>query len=402
MGKQLTKRHKVIRVLLIVLVLLVAFRLALPYIVLKYANKTLNEMDGYRGHIQDVDLAIIRGAYTLDSIYLHKLDKKTNKETPFFAASKIDLSIEWKALLKGEIVGEMIFKEPMLRFTKDKVEPKDVRKDSADFEELLDDFMPLRINRFEATNGTIEYIDPFSKPPVDIHMTDAYVLALNLRNSYDSSKELLPASMRATASLYDGHLSVNARLNPLADEPTFDLNAELKQTNLVKMNDFFKAYSKADVSRGSFGLYTEFAAKDGRFEGYIKPLIKDLDVLGEEDRHDNVLKKAWEGIVGGVSEVFENQEKERIGTKIPLKGSTRKLDSNVWYAIGQVIRNAFIQALQPSIDEEINIATVETGKKEKKNFLQRVFGKKDDDKKDSDKKDDSKKHRSKKDSDKKG
>jgi hypothetical protein len=385
MTKHKTKRQKIVTWALIVLALLVAVRLALPYVILKYANKELNEMNGYRGHIQDIDLAILRGAYTIDSIYLHKFDSVSKKETPFFAARKIDLSIEWKALFRGAIVGELIFDEPMLRFTKDKVEPKDVRKDSTGFKQLLDDLMPLRVNRFEAFNGRIQYIDQGSKPPVDIIMSDAYILATNLRNSYDSSDDLLPATLHARASLYDGTLDVNASLNPLAEEPTFDMNAELSNTNLVKMNDFFKAYSKADVSRGTFGLYTEFAAKDGRFEGYVKPLIKDLDVLGSEDREDNILQKAWEGVVGGVSEVFENQKNERIATKVPLRGSTKDLDSNVWYAVGEVIRNAFIQALQPSIDQEINIATV-GAKKEKKNLLERVFGKDDDKKKDKDKK----------------
>ena len=53
------------------------------------------------------------------------------------------------------------------------------------------------------------------------------------------------------------------------------------------------------------------------------------------------------------------------------------------------MQNAFIQALQPSIDQEINIATVESQPDKKKTFLEKVFGKKDDkdDKKAGDKKD---------------
>ncbi|HYC86500.1 MAG TPA: DUF748 domain-containing protein [Chryseosolibacter sp.] len=378
MAKHRTKKYRLIRLALIVIVLLVAIRLALPYVILKYANKSLNEMDGYRGHVEDIDLAIIRGAYRLDSIYLNKLDSASGKETPFFAASIVDLSIEWKALLKGEIVGELIFTEPMLRFTKDKVEPDEVRKDSTGFKEMLDAFMPLRVNRFEANNARLQYIDEGSKPPVNIQLTNAYIIARNLRNSYDSAGEILPASLQARADVYEGTLNVDVRLNPLAEDPTFDLNAQLQNTNLVKMNDFFKAYAKADVSRGTFGLYTELAAKDGKFTGYVKPMIKDLDVLGHEDRKDNLLKKLWEGIVGGVGEVFENQPKERIATKVPLEGSTRDLDTNVWYAIGEIVQNAFIRALQPSIDQEINIATVDAGQDRKKNFIERIFGKKDD------------------------
>lgn len=387
MTKHISKKQKVLRIVIIVIALLAAVRLALPYVILHYANKTLATMDGYRGHIQDIELAIIRGAYKVDSIYLNKVDSATQQETPFFAASLVDLSIEWKSLFKGSIVGEIVLKDPMLRFTKDKVEPKDVRKDSTDFKKVLDDFMPLDINRFEIRNGRVQYMDPYSKPKVDIQMSNVNLVALNLRNSYDSSA-LLPASVRATASIYDGTLDVNMKLNPLADEPTFDLNSELKNTNLVKLNDFFSAYAKADVNKGTFGLYTEVAAKEGKFAGYIKPLIKDLDVLGKEDRHDNILKKMWEGLVGSVGEIFQNQPKDRLATKIPLQGSVKKLDTNVWYAIGEVLQNAFIRALQPALDEEISIRTVDTGTKRKKNLLEKVFGKKDKDKKDNGKKKD--------------
>lgn len=52
------------------------------------------------------------------------------------------------------------------------------------------------------------------------------------------------------------------------------MNAEVKQTELAEMNDMFKAYGGFDVNKGTFGMYTEVAAKDGKFAGYVKPLLK--------------------------------------------------------------------------------------------------------------------------------
>ena len=381
------RKRRTIKILLIIVAVLVVIRLILPFVVLHYANKSLANMKGYYGHIEDIDLALIRGAYKIDSIYLNRLDSNTQKQTEFFSASLIDLSVEWKALFHGSIVGELVFEDPKLRFTKEKVEPKDLRNDSSSFKKLLDDFMPLQVNRVEINNGQIRYIDPGSKPKVDIALTEAYLLAKNLRNSYDSAA-LLPASVTARANIYEGTLTFNMKLNPLADDPTFDMNAELKNTNLVKLNEFFQAYAKIDVNRGTFGLYTEAAAKNGKFDGYVKPLIKDLDVLGKEDRNDNILRKLWEGIAGSVAEIFQNQKKDQFATKIPFRGNVKDLDTNIWYAIGQILKNAFVQAIQPSIDNEINIATVDAEKNEKKTFLQKVFGKKDKKKDDKDKKKD--------------
>lgn len=379
------KKRTVLTIILIFLALIVAVRIALPYVILHYANKNLAEMEGYNGHIEDIDLAIIRGAYKLDSIYLNKVDSVSGKETPFLAASMVDLAIEWRSLLKGSIVGEVSVDQPMVRFTKDKVEPKDVQKDSSDFREVLDDFMPLEINRLEFTDGTLQYVDQTSKPNVDISMTDVEVIALNLKNSYDSNA-VLPARISAQATVYEGRLDMEMKLNPLAGVPTFDLNAEWKNTNLVKLNEFFQAYAKVDVNKGTFGLYTEIAAKEGSFTGYVKPLIEDIDVLGKEDREDNILRKAWEAISGAVTEVFENPKEETFATKIPLQGEIEDPKANIFFAITQVLENAFISALQPSIDQQITLGTVDQQQEEKKGFLEKIFrGKDEKDKKKEDK-----------------
>ena len=369
--------RKAVTIVLVVVALVVAVRLALPYVILNYANKTLSELDGYNGHIEDIDLAIIRGAYKIDSIYINQVDSVTKKETPFLAASLIDLSIEWRALFKGSLVGEVIVENPVVRFTKEKVEPKEVQQDSSDFKQVLKDLMPLEINRLEFRNGRIQYVDNTSKPKVNISMTDVDVLATNLRNSYDSAA-VLPATVNAEATVYEGRLNMEMKLNPLAEVPTFDLNAEWKNTNLVKLNEFFQAYAKIDVSKGTFGLFTEVAAKEGSFTGYVKPLLEDVDVLGKEDKKDNILRKVWEGISGTVSEVLENQSEETFATKIPFRGEIDDPKANIFFAIMQILENAFINALQPSIDQQINLSTVDEEQTEKKGLFEKIFGGKDD------------------------
>ena len=377
------------------IILIILIRLILPYVVLHLVNKNLATMKGYYGHVKDIDLAIIRGAYKVDSIYLNKKDTVMQKQTPFFAASVIDLSVEWKSLLKGSIVGEVVMNKPMVKFTADKVEPKDVAKDSSALKDLLDDFMPLRINRCEINQGRIQYIDPNTKPPYDIQMSNVHILAENLRNSYESSV-ILPATITGNATVYEGTLTLNAKANPLAVSPTFDMSAELKNTNLVKLNDFFQAYAKVDVNKGNFGLYTEIAAKDKKFAGYVKPFIKDLDVLGKEDRKDNLFQKMWEGLAGGVGKVLENKRKDQIATKIPFSGDLDDPKTNVWYALANVLQNAFIHALKPSIDNDISIGSVAEKADQKKTFLQKIFSKDDKGEKDDKGKKDKKKKEDKK------
>jgi len=71
-------------ILIGVTVLLIIIRLVLPYVVLHYANKTLANMKGYFGHIDDIDLSIYRGPYSINNIYLNKVDTVSKKQTGFF------------------------------------------------------------------------------------------------------------------------------------------------------------------------------------------------------------------------------------------------------------------------------------------------------------------------------
>ena len=331
-------------------------------------------MEGYYGRIRDIDLAIYRGAYKVNDIYLNKVDSVSNLQTPFFESRVIDFSIDWKSLFNGRLVGEMAFVDPMLMFTKAKVEPDDLQKDTSDFRKLLNDFMPLKVNRFEIDNGEVHFVDSGSTPVVNIKMTNTHVLALNLSNVQDTSSKGLPSSITASADIYGGTLEFNMRLDPLAVQTRFDMDAEIKNTQLTELNDFFKAYAKVDVNKGSFGMYTELATTDGKFVGYVKPIIKDLDVRGPEDKNDSFFQKLWESAVGTAADVLSNWKKDQFATKIPLEGNLSDPKANIWVTIFEMLRNAFVNALQPSLDYDVNIATVENKKVEKKNFIQKIFG----------------------------
>ena len=382
-------------VLISLIVLLIIARILLPYIVLKYVNKTLNELKEYQGHVEDIDIALIRGAYIIKDIRLDKKDSLTNKvdSIPFFRSSAIDLSVQWSAIFKGSIVGEIYVKDPVLNFVKDKHKNEDVKADTTDFRVTIKKLMPLTINHFEIENGQIHYIDKFSSPHVDVAIKNLQVKADNLSNVNDSAK-LLPAKLVADGDVYKGKFNLNVDFNAFEKQPTFDLNASLKNIDMVSLNDFFKAYAKFQVDQGNLGLYTEFAAKNGDFKGYVKPIIKDLKVKKEGD----FVEIVWENIVGGIAKLLENRKKEQVATKVPIEGKFNSPETGLWTAINYVLRNAFVYALRPSIDNEINIGKVEE-KDTHKTFLQKIFGKDDKDK--DEKKGDDKEKNEKKNDDKK-
>jgi hypothetical protein len=360
------------KIILSIVTILGVIRIFLPYIVLHFANKRLAEMPGYYGHIEDLDIHLYRGAYTLKQMYLNKLDSIDNKQTPFFSSKIIDLSLEWASLIHGRIVAKLEFDSAIMKFTKDKVDPKKLTDDSSSFRSLINGFMPLKINRFEVMKGKIQYIDPTTKPPVDISMVNTHILATNLTNVADSI-HLLPSTLDLTSDVYDGTFTLDMKLNPLLKDPTFDLKAELKNTNLVKLNQFLLAYAGVDINRGSFSLYSEIAAKNGDYKGYVKPIIKDLKVLGPQDSNKSFLHKVYEAAISVGAFVLTNHPKDQIATKIQLEGTFKKTYIDNWSAIFEVLRNAFVQAIFPSLDNDITINSV-TKPAPPKTLLQRIFG----------------------------
>lgn len=381
------RKHRVLKTLIIIVVTLCAIRIILPYVILYYANKKLAHLDGNYGHIRDIDLALYRGAYVIKDIYIKKVNGKDTTE--FFSCPRIDLSVQWHEIFQGKIVGEVEFSKPVIKYTLNKTLGKNAPKDSTNFIQLVRDFMPLRINRFAVFEGQIHYLDPGTRYSVDVPMTNVHIEATNLTNKPDTA-QLMPATINMTGALYGGGITVNVKLDPLSDIPTFDLNGQLNNTNLVNMNQFFKAYGDFDVERGNFGLYTEIAARDSAFKGYVKPIIKDIKIVKFSKEEGSFPQIVWEAFLGGTVEVFSNQKKDQFATNVPFEGKFKHPKIDIVEAIFAVLRNAFIEALRPSIDNSINIDSVNpSGEGKKKGIWARVFGKDDKDKskdKDKDKK----------------
>lgn len=365
-------RRVTFRIFLGLILLLIIARIALPYVVLHYANQKLAKLDGYYGHIQDIDIALMRGAYTMNNIYIDKVDSNSKERVNFFSCTKIDLSVEWKALLDKKIVAEVEFEKPIINYTLNSTIGSKKEKDTTNFITLIKDFVPLRINQFLVEHGEIHYIDVNTNPLVDIPLTDVYILGKGLTNQSEK-KDLLPASIVMNSILYDGNLNVDVKLNPLNKVPTFDLNGTLTQTNLTYLNAFFTAYGNFDLKQGNMALYTEFAAKEQKFKGYVKPLIKDLDIVQFNKEEGSPLQITWEAFIGSTAEIFQNQPKGTLGTKIPIEGKFNSPEVRTWEAIISVLKNAFIEALKPNIDNSVNINNIQ---KPKDNFFTRTFKKK--------------------------
>jgi hypothetical protein len=385
------KRRTLWIAVLIITVVLVGFRLMLPSIVLRVVNQKLTKIDGYKGSVSGVDVFLIAGSYTIKDIKLEKTGGGI--AVPFFTAKAMDLSVEWTALFKGEVVGEIEVKDPVLNYVKGPTEATTQTSINNDWIQVVNDLVPLRINRFEVTGGSICYHDFHSTPRVEVVLDDVHILATNLINA-DDKGTLLPATVYGSGKLYEGSITLNIRLNPFNETPVFDMNAEISTTSLKNLNDLFKAYSRINVQKGTFSLYTEAAARENKIVGYAKPILKDMDVLPLNE--GAALNRIRQDTAGIVAWVFRDQPGNQSAAQIKFEGNIKQPHASNWSMIGETLQSAFLKALIAPVENSIAARLTGNGRKrnkdsaavaskgetkeekKKNSFIKRLFGKKDD------------------------
>lgn len=340
-------------ILLIVLALLVAFRAALPYIVKSYVNKTLAGIPGHRGHVEDIDMSLWRGAYVIQDLIIEKV--AGNIPVPFISAKTIDLSVEWSALLHRSLVGEIEFINPKISFVQGPTEKESQNGKDANFIETVKKLFPVKINRFDVQNGEVHFRNFHTDPKVDIHLDSLFLHAKNLTNSERLSK-VLPAFIDAKGkAMHTGKFKGHLDIDPYAQRPTFNLDMQLEQVELTALNSFFDGYASVDVESGVFEMYAEVAAADGKFTGYVKPLFKNMRILDLKKDAKKPLKLLWQAVVAAVAELFTNHSTDQLGTKIPLSGTFDNPNADILSTIGGILKNAFIKALMPGIEGTITL-----------------------------------------------
>jgi hypothetical protein len=150
-----------------------------------------------------------------------------------------------------------------------------------------------------------------------------------------------------------GAVSGNATFRDDSKGPDFNLVAQVEGASLPSINDLLRAYGKFDVVSGTFSVYTEMRVRNGRVDGYVKPLFKDIKVYSpQQDKKKPVLKKLYEKVVGGLSHLLENKPREQVATVADISGTLDDPDTSTWQIIVRLVSNAFVKAILPGFERE--------------------------------------------------
>lgn len=146
-----------------------------------------------------------------------------------------------------------------------------------------------------------------------------------------------------------GHapLETQATFDPLSNFEDFEFRLRARDIELKRMNDFAAAYGKFDFNAGHGDVVIEAKADKGRLTGYIKPLLRDVDVFNwqqdVENKDKGLFRSIWEALVGGTETVLKTRAKP-----VCDPGRTQRQRTSARYqrvpGVLQILRNGFIQA----------------------------------------------------------
>jgi hypothetical protein len=341
-------------------VALIAIRAVLPHIVKDYVNKRLHAMGAYEGRVADVDLGLWRGAYRIDGIEIVK--KGAGHPTPFFDGKRVDFSVEWHSLLHGKLVSEAHFYEPRLNLVESKDEQESQTGKEQDWHAKLEELFPFQFNTVAVHEGTITFRTPLIPLQDAIKAEHTNGEITNITNVVHKGKGNF-ADIDMKARVLDGaRVAVNGTAEPFTQNATFDVNLSLENLQIVKLNTWLRQYIKADAKKGEVDVYLEMASDNGRYKGYAKPIVRDLDFVNLGDvAKENPVKTLWKGTLQAASKVFRNQPEKQVAARIPFSGTIAGGKTQLLASVVSVLRNAFVHAFTHSIEGSISLKDVKQG-----------------------------------------
>jgi hypothetical protein len=208
----------------------------------------------------------------------------------------------------------------------------------------------LLVRKMRAQGSRVRFVNEEANPDYTLELDDPVLELTNLSNH-----EKRPPTTGELSGKFMGSGPTKATFSfrPETSGPNFEVAVQIDDTELVRMNDLFRAYGDFDVAAGRFSLYTQLDIHDKRIDGYIKPLFADMKVYDRnQDKHDNVFHQLYEGLVGGVAKLLENPPREQVATKADISGPMDDPKLSTLQVVLRLIQNAFFRAILPGFEEQ--------------------------------------------------
>lgn len=333
-------------VLLSLVVLLVIVRVLVPSVVLKKTNEYLTTFsETYYAHVGDFDLSILRGSYRFEDVVIAL---KENKEKPFATAAVVDVSISWGQLFRGRILTDVIATE--MNLIADQAISKKVKSNTKgsveDAKQVKEKLFPVQVERLELRNSRIEYRD-----------LNIFADQIEGRLSNVTVTKENPLSLLTLRGLLLGKTPLKAvsTINMTEDPLAWVVAVEVQRLNLTDTNFLTSKYVPLTFKAGILDVYSEVKSENGKISGYVKPFLKNGDILGDNGDFKGFKHFGIELSTAALNLFFSSNEKKTVATKVLFTYENGKFDWNKSEAFTELFKNGYQENLNPGLENLLTL-----------------------------------------------
>jgi hypothetical protein len=212
-----------------------------------------------------------------------------------------------------------------------------------------DPAVQVRVAHGQILHSEVGFVNKAASPDYRVFMADMNVEMDNLSTK---PKEGTGAVKVTGKFMGTGPTVVSGYFRPEQPTPDFDLRIKIIKTKVSSLNNLLRAHGGIDTKEGTFAFFSELSVRDNHIEGYVKPLLRDVDVYDpQQDRNKGLAKRLYEAVVGGVLGVLENQPRNEVVTKGDVAGQVDNPQANTWEVVGNLVQNAFFKAILPGFEQ---------------------------------------------------
>lgn len=344
-------KKKKITIPLGIFVLLLGIRMVMQPMIHKELNKFLATFSPtLYFHIADLDVHIIRGAYSFDGVTGKVKGQKNN----FIEIEKVDVSMAWREIFKGKLVTDIEVNGADFAYTgelKNVIAKMPKKADEAT--SARDKLFPVKIERVDVRNGAVTFDDYQGlEENQKLQVTNIEGRLTNL-----TPQKKFPLSffnLKATV-LGNSVVKTAGHLNILAKPMQWDVDGEMQGFDLTAANHFLKRKVPLTFTKGKLDLYAEAQSTNGKVKGYVKPFMKNIDVMKSSENFKG--PKHWfvEVITAVGNLVLRATDTKVLATKIPFTMDKAGVHVDSGEALSKAIEHGFQQQLSPGVEDKYEL-----------------------------------------------
>jgi flagellar basal body rod protein FlgC len=211
--------------------------------------------------------------------------------------------------------------------------------------------LEVKVDRLRINRSQLGYVNHAATPAYRVFFSDANLDIENFSNHFKNGVARGRVKGRFMGS---GPSEIDVAFRPESKGPDFNISTKIENTDMRTMNNLFRAYGNFDVVRGNFSFYSELTVRQGKVDGYVKPLFRDMDVYdARQDRDKSLFRKLYEGLIGGLSSLLSNTPRQEVATQTTVSGDIESPQTSTWETVLRLIQNAFFKTILPGFEKQV-------------------------------------------------